>query len=115
MSQQLKWKPKDPDANIGVPGKGFIKSSDFSQEDLDNLITRAKNRKVDVHSFLLKAGLVPAQPQFELSLEEPRSFEKEEESSEEEINAHEEPKPLKTVKAPKAPRTGSKPELENKE
>ena len=67
----LKWNPKDPDGLIGVPGKGYIKTADFSQEDLDNLIKRAKNRVIDVHSFLIKAGLVPAKPQLELEIEEP--------------------------------------------
>ena len=67
----LKWNPKDPDGLIGVPGKGYIKTADFSQEDLDNLIKRAKNRGIDVHSFLIKAGLVPAKPQLELEIEEP--------------------------------------------
>lgn len=65
----LKWNPKDPDGLIGVPGKGYIKTADFSQEDLDNLIKRAKNRGIDVHSFLIKAGLVPAKPQLELEIE----------------------------------------------
>lgn len=87
----LKWIPKDPGKNIGVPNKGFILASDFSQEDLDNLIKRAKNRKQDVHSFLLGCGLVPAQPQFDLELEEPRAYEKSQKVSEEEINAHAEP------------------------
>lgn len=67
----LKWKPKDMDANIGVPGKAFIKASDFAQDDLDALIERAKNRKIDVSTFLLKAGLVKVVPQFDLELEEP--------------------------------------------
>jgi hypothetical protein len=66
----LKWNPKDPDGLIGVPGKGYIKASDFSQEDLNNLINRAKNRKIDVASFLLGAGLVPAKPQLDLVIEE---------------------------------------------
>lgn len=62
------WKPKND--FVGVPGKGFIKAEDFKDEDLQALIDRAKNRKIDVHSFLLKAGLVPDQPQVEL-FEEP--------------------------------------------
>ncbi len=100
MSNQLKWIPKDPSKNIGVPGKGYILASDFSQEDLDNLIKRAKNRKQDVHSFLLNCGLVPAKPQFELEIEEPREFEKKAEVKEDEINPHSEPV-KKEAKKPK--------------
>jgi hypothetical protein len=63
----LKWKPKND--FIGVPGKGVIPASKFSEEDLKNLTVRAKNRKQDVHTFLLKCGLVPDQAQVELELE----------------------------------------------
>lgn len=55
--KQMNWRPKND--TIGVPGKGFIKASDFSEEDLLALIARAENRNQDVHSFLLKAGLEP--------------------------------------------------------
>ena len=58
----LKYKPKGD--TIGVPGKGFIKAEAFSQEDLNAMIERAKNRKVDVHAFLVGCGLVAvAQPE----------------------------------------------------
>ena len=63
------WKPKND--LVGVPGKGFIRAKDFSQEDLDNLVARAKNRNKDVHSFLLGADLVPVNAQTELELEAP--------------------------------------------
>ena|SRR5690349_5670197 len=95
----LKWKPKDSEGNIGVPNKGFIKASDFSQEDLDNLIKRAKNRKLDVNTFLLNAGLVPSEPQLELSVDEPRAFEKESDSNASEVEAHEQPKPKRASKS----------------
>jgi hypothetical protein len=95
---QLKWIPKDPDKNIGVPGKGFIKASDFSQEDLDNLIARAKNRKQDVSSFLINAGLKKVNPQAELELDT-REFEKEEEIAGQEVEAHEQPKRTRRTKA----------------
>jgi hypothetical protein len=75
----MKWVPKDPDGTIGVPGKGFIKSADFTDEDLVNLITRAKNRKVDVNTFLLNAKLVPTSEQFELPLEELEELEEKKE------------------------------------
>lgn len=65
----LKWRAKND--LCGVPGKGFIKAEDLSQEDVDNLIKRAKNRKQDVHTFMLRAGFVPAQPQVEM-FEEPQ-------------------------------------------
>jgi hypothetical protein len=64
-----KWKPKDD--LIGVPGKGYIKSENFTEEDLQNLIARANNRKKDVHTFLLGCGLVPGvPPQLNLDLDE---------------------------------------------
>lgn len=94
----LKWNPKDPDGTIGVPGKGYIKSSSFSQEDLNNLINRAKNRGVDVHTFLLKAGLVPAKPQLDMieQMEDHRSFEKEQVLKEDDINPHAQPRKRRT-------------------
>jgi len=63
-----KWKPKDD--LIGVPGKGYIKAEDFKEEDLQALIKRAKNRKADVHTFLLGCGLVPNSPQMEIEMED---------------------------------------------
>lgn len=53
----MKWKPKND--KCGVPGKGFIKADDYSQEDEDALIARAKNRKIDVNMFMINAGFVP--------------------------------------------------------
>ena len=85
--KMTKWKPKDD--LIGVPGKGYIKAADFKEEDLQNLIKRAKNRKKDVHSFLLNCGLVPDSAQIEL-----------------EIDPVKKPEPLKTeviADKPKAP------------
>lgn len=71
--RQLKWKPKNEVGLIGVPNKGYIKVSDFNQEHLDALIARAKNRKADVHSFLLGCGLVPVKPQVEIFDEQLKS------------------------------------------
>ena len=96
-NQSLKWVPRDLDGTIGVPEKGYIKCSDFSQEDLDNLIARAKNRKQDVNVFLHNAGLKKVNPQAELDLSDPREFEKEEQLTELELNPHAEPR----TKAPK--------------
>jgi len=62
------WKPKDD--TIAVAVKGVIKAEDFTQEDLDNLVNRAKNRNQDVTTFLIKAGLVPVKGQFEIELPE---------------------------------------------
>jgi hypothetical protein len=62
----LNWKPKNEDGFIGIPGKGVIPASEFSAEDLKALIDRANNRKIDVHSFLLKAGLVKNVAQVEI-------------------------------------------------
>src|SRR4051812_36561163 len=52
---------------IGVPGAisedgkqeqgEWIKSTDFTVEHLDRMVARAKNRKQDVHSFLVGNGL----------------------------------------------------------
>lgn len=64
----MKWKAKDD--LCGVPGKGYIKASDFSQEDENALIARAKRRGVDVNLFMLGAGFIPADgPQLELQTE----------------------------------------------
>lgn len=51
-----KWIPKNE--TIGVPGEGnepggFIKSSDFKEDHLKQLVDRANNRKIDVDDFLL--------------------------------------------------------------
>ena len=46
----MQWTPKGD--TIGVPGKGIIKASDFSKEDLKALIDRANNRKIPVDMFL---------------------------------------------------------------
>jgi hypothetical protein len=75
----LKWKPKDPSKFIGVPGKGYIAADDFTVEDQDALISRAMNRKIDVHTFMLGCGLVKVDPQVELELSEPKQEIKEEE------------------------------------
>jgi len=93
----LKWRPRNDEGTIGVPGKGFISVKDFKQEDLDNLMARAKNRKVDVGTFLSSVGLVKVDPQVEI-FEEPIKKELEEE------------KP----KAKKKPKE-EKPELEKKD
>lgn len=69
----LKWKPKNEKGLIGVPDRGFIKAEDFNQKDLDNLIKRAKNRRIDVHSFLLNVGLLPVQEQVEIFDEQLKS------------------------------------------
>lgn len=66
--KNLKWKAKND--TCGVPGKGYIKAEDLSQEDIDNLKERCKHRKVDFHSFMLKAGFLPAEPQLEIDLDE---------------------------------------------
>lgn len=84
----LKWMPKNDEGTIGVPGKGFISVKDFKQEDLDNLITRAKNRKADVGTFLSSVGLVKVDPQVEI-FEEPVK----EEPKEEKPKAKKEKKP----------------------
>lgn len=64
----MNWKPKND--TVGVPGKGFIKSSAYSQEDEDNLIMRAINRNVDVNVFMINAGFVMAKTdQLEIPLE----------------------------------------------
>lgn len=65
----MKWKPKND--LCGVPKRGFIKATDFNQEDENNLIERAKNRGIDVNLFMLNAGFVPVQgPQLDMNLEE---------------------------------------------
>lgn len=62
----MKWKPKND--TCGVPGKGFIKSESFSQEDENALIERALNRKINLNVFMLKAGFEPVEgPQLEIS------------------------------------------------
>ena len=85
MSKAHKWVPKDPEGTIGVPSKGFIKAADFTEEDLTKLINRAKNRKLDVNTFLLNCKLVPTSDQFELVLDEPEEDETLEESAEEPV------------------------------
>ena len=65
----MKYKPKDPDKLIGVPSKGYINPSDYTEEDEKALIERAKNRKIDVHEFMLKVGFVKVDPQVELDLD----------------------------------------------
>lgn len=65
----MKWKAKDD--TCGVPGKGYIKAEDFSQEDENALIQRAKRRGLNVTQFMLGAGFVPAKgPQLEIEMEE---------------------------------------------
>lgn len=66
---KMKWKAKDD--LCGVPGKGYIKAEDFSQEDENALVQRAKKRGLDVTQFMLGAGFVPAKgPQLEIEMEE---------------------------------------------
>lgn len=65
----MKWKAKDD--LCGVPGKGYIKAEDFSQEDENALVQRAKKRGLDVTQFMLGAGFVPAKgPQLEIEMDE---------------------------------------------
>jgi len=64
----MKWKPKND--TCGVPGKGFIKSESFSQEDEDALIQRAKNRKINVNVFMLNAGFEPVDDSGQLEITE---------------------------------------------
>lgn len=71
----MKWKAKND--TCGVPGRGkneggrYINAADFSQEDEDALIKRAKSRGIDVNVFMLGAGFVPVKgPQLEIEMEE---------------------------------------------
>jgi len=68
----MKWVPKDPDGTVGVPGKGYIKAADFSQEDHDALMARIKNRKISEYEFMTNNKFVLAKnPElFEEELEE---------------------------------------------
>jgi hypothetical protein len=96
----LKWKPRNDEGTIGVPGKGFINVKDFKQEDLDNLMARAKNRKMYVGTFLSSVGLVKVDPQVEIFeepvKEEPKEekpkLKKEKKVKEEKTEVTEEPK-----------------------
>lgn len=63
------WKPKND--TIGVPGKGFIKAEDFTEEDFNNMVQRAINRGIDPHVFLMGAGLAADNKQVELFVEVP--------------------------------------------
>ena len=66
----MKWKSKND--TCGVPGKGYIKAEDLTQEDIDNLEARAKNRGLNFNVFMLNAGFVPNNDgQLELT-EEPK-------------------------------------------
>jgi len=60
----MKWKPKND--TVGVPNKGFIKAEDFSQEDEDALLARAKRRKVNPVLFMTKAGFELADTQLDM-------------------------------------------------
>lgn len=60
----LKWKAKNE--TCGVPGKGYIKAADLTQQDIDNLRARAKRRGVDFSSFMIGAGFVPTNPQLQI-------------------------------------------------
>lgn len=65
----MKFKPKNE--TCGVPDRGFIRATDYNQQDEDKLIARAKNRKVDVTLFMYKAGFEPVKgPQLEIELDE---------------------------------------------
>lgn len=67
MTKQTKWVPKEE--TIGVPGEGYIRKDAFNNTHLKALKARAANRKLDEHTFLLSAGLVPVTGQFDLELE----------------------------------------------
>ncbi len=63
----MKWKPKNE--TCGVPGKGYIKAEDYSQEDENALIQRAANRKININIFMLNAGFEPVDgPQLEIEV-----------------------------------------------
>jgi hypothetical protein len=67
----MKWKAKND--TCGVPGKGFIKAEDFSQEDEDNITARAKSRGIDENIFFINAGFVRNNNDGQLELvEEPK-------------------------------------------
>jgi hypothetical protein len=53
----MKWKAKND--TCGVPGKGFIRGEDFSQEDENNIKARARSRGIDENIFFLQNGFVP--------------------------------------------------------
>ena len=80
------WKPKDD--TIAVAVKGVIKAEDFTQEDLDNLVNRAKNRNQDVTTFLIRAGLVPVKGQFEIELSDNTLLNAVKESGTVEVNSN---------------------------
>jgi hypothetical protein len=73
----MKWKAKND--LCGVPGKGYIKAEDFSQEDENALIKRAKSRGIDVNVFMMGAGFVPVGgSQLELPVDDEHPEESEE-------------------------------------
>lgn len=95
----MKWKAKDD--LCGVPGKGYIKAEDFSQEDENALIQRAKRRGLDVTQFMLGAGFVPVKgPQLEIEMEEGESVKVYEGSANSVfVDAEEKPKRTRRTKA----------------
>lgn len=70
MKSQLNWIPKND--TVGVPGKGFIKAEDFSEEDLQALKDRAKRRQIDENVFLIGCNLKPVSPQLEIVEDHPK-------------------------------------------
>lgn len=59
----MNWKPKGD--TIGTH-RGYIKAEDFNENDLAELIAKAKRRNINENVFLLGCGLVPVQPQLEI-------------------------------------------------
>jgi hypothetical protein len=69
----MNWKAKND--TCGVPGKGYILASDYSQEDEDALIARAKNRNINLNVFMLNAGFEPVSVAKQLEIVEVREEE----------------------------------------
>ena len=69
----MNWKPRNE--TCGVPGKGYILASDYSQEDENNLIARAKNRNINLNVFMLGAGFEPVSEDKQLEIVEAREEE----------------------------------------
>lgn len=68
----LKWKAKND--FVGVPGRGFVKESELTQLDIDNLKARAHNRKLHFETFMLQNGFVPVHSQLEMDLDEQKEI-----------------------------------------
>lgn len=92
MSKSLKWVPKDPEGNVGVPGEGYIKASDYTKEHQDALLARAENRGVDEYEFMTKNKFVLSK--------NPALFEEEE--AEDETSDEPKEEPVKKTRKKKA-------------